>query len=289
MMKKLRFDFPVPLMCRVLNVTASGYYAWINRLPSQRQLDNERLAVEILAAHKRTRETYGPERLQKDLADNGVKASVHRVKRIRKDLGLRCKQKRKFKVTTDSRHALPVAENLLEQKFATFTAPGQVWLTDITYIPTDEGWLYLAGHKDLFSGEVVGYAMAERMTKNLVNQSLFRAVASKRPRKGLIVHSDRGSQYCSREHRRLIAQFGMVASMSGKGNCYDNAPMESFWGILKNELVHHRRYATRQEAIRDITEYIEIFYNRQRRQARLNYLSPAAFLKCFYEEKKAAA
>ena len=232
MMKKLRLDFPVPLMCRVLNVAASGYYAWTNRTPSQRQRDDERLAVEIRAAHKRTRETYGPERLQKDLVANGVKISVHRVKRIRKDLGLRCKQKRKFKVTTDSRHTLPVAENLLEQKFAIFTAPGQVWLTDITYIPTDEGWLYLAGHKDLFSGEVVGYAMAERMTKNLVSQSLFRAVANKRPRKGLIVHSDRGSQYCSLEHRRLIAQFGMVASMSGKGNCYDNATMESFWGML---------------------------------------------------------
>lgn len=164
----------------------------------------------------------------------------------------------------------------------------RIWLTDITYIPTCEGWLYLAAHKDLFSGEVVGYAMAERMTKNLVSQSLFRAVASKRPPKGLIVHSDRGSQYCSREHRRLIAQFGMVASMSGKGNCYDNAPMESFWGMLKNELVHHRRYVTRQEAIRDITEYIEIFYNRQRRQARLNYLSPSAFVKSFYEKQAAA-
>jgi len=288
MMQKLRLDFPVPLMCRVLDVTASGYYAWINRPPSQRQRDNERLAVEIRAAHKRTRETYGPERLQKDLAANGVQTSVHLVKRIRKNLGLRCKQKRKFKVTTDSQHALPVAENLLEQKFATFTAPNQVWLTDITYIPTYEGWLYLAAHKDLFSGEVVGYAMAERMTKNLVSQSLFRAVASKRPPKGLIVHSDRGSQYCSREHRRLLAQFGMVTSMSGKGNCYDNAPMESFWGMLKNELIHHRRYATRQKAIRDITEYIEIFYNRQRRQARLNYLSPSAFVKSFYEKQAAA-
>ena len=288
MMQKLRLDFPVPLMCRVLDVTASGYYAWINRPPSQRQRDNERLAVEIRAAHKRTRETYGPERLQKDLAANGVQTSVHLVKRIRKNLGLRCKQKRKFKVTTDSQHALPVAENLLEQKFTTFTAPNQVWLTDITYIPTYEGWLYLAAHKDLFSGEVVGYAMAERMTKNLVSQSLFRAVASKRPPKGLIVHSDRGSQYCSREHRRLLAQFGMVTSMSGKGNCYDNAPMESFWGMLKNELIHHRRYATRQKAIRDITEYIEIFYNRQRRQARLNYLSPSAFVKSFYEKQAAA-
>jgi len=288
MMRKLRLEFPVSLMCRVFDVTVSGYYTWITRQPSQREKDDARLAIEIRAAHKQTRETYGPERLQQDLTAKGIKISVHRVKRIRKDLGLRCKQKQKFKVTTDSRHALPVAENLLRQKFAATTAPNQVWVTDITYIRTDEGWLYLAGHKDLFTGEIVGYSMSERMTKNLVNQSLFRAVASKRPPKGLVMHSDRGSQYCSHEHRKLMAQFGMQASMSGKGNCFDNAPMESFWGILKTELVHHRRYATRQEAKRDISEYIEIFYNRQRRQARLNYLSPAAYARSYYEKAAAA-
>ena len=288
MMKKLRLEFPVPLMCRVLDVTASGYYAWINRQPSRRERDDARLAIEIRAAHKQTRETYGPERLQQDLTAQGIKVSVHRVKRIRKVLGLRCKQKRKFKVTTDSRHALPVAENLLAQKFSATTAPNQVWVTDITYINTDEGWLYLAGHKDLFTGEIVGYSMSERMTKNLVIQSLFRAVANKRPQAGLMVHSDRGSQYCSREHRRLLKQFGMLSSMSGRGNCYDNAPMERFWGMLKNELVHHRRYTTRKEAVRDITEYIEIFYNRQRRQARLNYLSPAAYARSYYERAAAA-
>lgn len=288
MMKKQRFDFPVWLMCRILNVTASGYYAWLNRPPSRRQRDDGRLAIEIRVAHKRTRETYGPERLQKDLAANGVAISVYRVKRIRKELGLLCKQKLKFKVTTDSRHTLPIAENLLGQRFAATTTPNQVWVTDITCIPTDEGWLYLSGHKDLFTGEIVGYAMSERMTKNLVNQSLFRALASQGPHAGLIAHSDRGSQYCSLEHRRLLAQFGMRASMSGRGNCYDNAPMESFWGVLKTELVHHRRYATREEAIRDVTEYIEVFYNRQRLQARLNYLSPAAFVKNFYEKKAAA-
>ena len=288
MMKELRPDFPLPLMCRVLIVTASGYYAWINRQPSKRQRDDARFAIEIRAAHKRTRQTYGTERLQQDLTANGVEITVYRVRRIRKDLGLRCKQKQKFKATTNSRHTLPVAENLLGQRFTATTAPNQVWVTDITYIHTDEGWLYLAGHKDLFTKEIVGYAMAERMTKNLVNQSLFRAVASKRPQAGLIAHSDRGSQYCSHEHRRLIAQFGMQASMSGRGNCYDNAPMESFWGMLKNELVYHKRYATRNEAIRDITEYIEIFYNRQRRQQRLNYLSPAAFVKNFYEKEAAA-
>ena len=144
-------------------------------------------------------------------------------------------------------------------------------------------WLYLAGHKDLFSGEIVGYAMSERMTKNLVIQSLFRAMDGKRPPSGLIVHSDRGSQYCSHEHRKLMEQYGIQVSMSRKGNCYDNAPMESFWGVLKTELVHHKQFKTRKEAINNITEYIEIFYNRQRRQARLDYLSPVAFAKNYHE------
>lgn len=243
--------------------------------------------MEIQAAHKRTRQTYGPERLQRDLLDNGVVVGVHRIKRIRRKLNLRCRQKRRFKITTDSRHSLPVAENLLAQRFVA-SAPNQIWLTDITYIPTGEGWLYLAGHKDLFTGEVVGYAMGERMTKNLVSQSLLKAIAVKRPAAGLIHHSDRGSQYCALEYSSLLDRFGMRASMSRKGNCYDNAPMESFWGVLKNEQIHHCRYATRQEAVQDITEYIEIFYNRQRRQAKLGYLSPAAYERWFYKKRLAA-
>ena len=287
MMKELRLQYPIPYMSQVFDVSASGYYAWLNRPQSRRSQEEARLEVEIRAADKRTRQSCGPERLQKDLADHGVQAGVCRIKRIRKKLGIRCKQKKKFKATTDSKHAYPVAENLLGQQFET-TAPGKVWMTDITYIPTDEGWLYLAGHKDLFSGELVGYAMGSRMTKALVMQSLFRAVAAKRPAKGLIHHSDRGSQYCSPKYRKLLEQFGMTASMSRKGNCYDNAPMESFWGTLKQELVHHRRYSTRQEAIREITEYIEVFYNRQRRQARLGYLSPVAYEHKFYAGQLAA-
>jgi transposase InsO family protein len=239
------------------------------------------LEVEIKASHQRTRETYGPERLQRDLKEQGVSVGICRIRRIRKKLGIRCKQKRKFKATTDSRHALPVAENLLNQQFET-TEPNKVWVSDITYIPTEEGWLYLSGHKDLFTGEIVGYAMSGRITKNLVSQSLFKAVAAKRPGPGLIHHSDRGSQYCAHEYRRLVDQFKMRASMSRKGNCYDNAPMESFWGKLKNELVHHRRYKTREQAIREITEHIEVFYNRQRRQKRLGYLSPAVYERQFY-------
>ena len=183
-----------------------------------------RLELEILAAHKRTRQRYGPERLQRDLVDNGVVVGVHRIKRIRRKLNLRCRQKRKFKITTDSRHSLPVAENLLDQRFEAF-APNQIWLSDITYIHTGEGWLYLAGHKDLFTGEVVGYAMSERMTKNWVSQSLLNAIAAKRPATGLIQHSDRGSQYCAREYALLLDCFGMRASMSRKGEIAMTTPL----------------------------------------------------------------
>jgi transposase InsO family protein len=280
-MKELRLAYPVPLVSQLLGVSASGYYAWQERPLSQRSRDELRLELEIKAAHRRTRQTYGPERLQHDLAKYGVQVGICRIKRIRKKLGLRCKQKRKFKVTTDSRHNLPVATNLLGQCFQA-GEPNKVWLSDITYIPTDEGWLYLAGHKDIFNGEIVGYAMGERLTRNLISQSLFRAVIAKRPAKGLLHHSDRGSQYCSHEYRSLLGQFGLEASMSRKGNCFDNAPMESFWGTLKQELVHHRRYHTRREAIADITEYIEIFYNRIRLQPKLGFLSPIAYAQRFY-------
>ena len=270
------------LLCKVLRVYRSGYYAWLKQPVSKRKQEEVRLRIEIQAAHERTRETYGAERLQEDLADRGVEVGVHRIRRIRKELGLKCKQNKKFKVTTNSKHSLEVTDNLLDQNFEV-DFPNEAWVTDLTYIRTDEGWLYLAGHKDLFTGEIVGYAMSKRMTKNLVSQSLFRAVSLKRPQAGLIHHSDRGSQYCSTEYRKLLKRYGMEASMSGKGHCYDNAPMESFWGVLKNELVYHRHYKTRAEAKRDITEYIEIFYNRQRIQERLGYISPAAFEQKYYE------
>jgi putative transposase len=280
-MRRMRLHYPIPLISRILRVSTSGFYAWRDRPLSNWAQEEARLEIEIRAAHKRTRQTYGAERLQQDLAEHGIQVGVCRIRRIRRKLGIRCKQKRKFKATTDSKHKLPVAENMLGQQF-TVAAPDKVWVSDITYVPTDEGWLYVAGHKDLFSGNIVGYAMGERLTKNLVSQSLFKAVAAKRPTQGLIHHSDRGSQYCSHEYRNLMDRFGLKVSMSGKGNCYDNAPMESFWGTLKQELIHHHRYRTRLEAIRDITEYIEIFYNRQRRQARLGFLSPVAYEQRYY-------
>ena len=283
----LRPLHPVAMLCRLLNVSEAGYYAWRRRPPSPRTQENARLAIEIRLAHERTRQTYGPERLQAELADHGIYAGVDRIKRIRRELGLRCRQKRKFRVTTDSRHNLPIAPNLLDRQFAA-SVPNRAWVTDITYVTTDEGWLYLAGIKDLFNGELVGYALDERMTQNLVMQALFRAVAARRPERGLVHHSDRGSQYCAHAYQRLLRQFGMQVSMSRKGNCWDNAPMESCWGSLKTELIHHRRFATRNEAKREITEYIEIFYNRIRKQARLGYLSPAAFMQKHYADQMAA-
>jgi transposase InsO family protein len=274
-------------MSRAFDVSRSGFYTWLKRKPSRRAQEDERLKVAIKAAHKRTRESYSARRLQPELAADGFVAGRDRIARLRRELGIRCRQKRKFKATTNSNHSLPVAENVLEQTFAP-SAPNEVWLTDITYIPTLEGWLYLAGVKDVFTCELVGYAMGERMTQELVSQALFRAVQQKRPAPGLIHHSDRGSQYCSYNYQQLLEQFGMKASMSRRGNCYDNAPIESFWGTLKNELVHHCRYATRVEAETSIREYIEIFYNRQRRHSRLGYLAPAVFAKNFSLLKAAA-
>jgi transposase InsO family protein len=286
-MKTLRLTYPLLLICRALEISRSGYYTWLKRPSSRRAQEEGRLELEIKVAHKRTRGTCGPERLQQDLAAHGIKVGIYRIRKIRKKLEIRCKQIKKFKATTNSKHTLPVAENLLEQKFEA-EAPNQIWVSDITYIPTDEGWLYCAAHKDLFNGEIVGYALGSRITKDIVIRSFLMAVKIKQPEAGLIHHSDRGSQYCSYSYTKLLGRFNMRASMSRKGNCYDNAPMESFWGTLKNELIYHQRYATREQAIREITEYIEIFYNRQRRQKRLGYLSPAAYEQQFYAERKAA-
>ena len=279
---------PVAKMCLFLGVSKIGFYAWRARKPSARQLFDERLKIAIKTAHERGRGTYGPEKIQEELAEvDKIEIGINRIKRLRRELGLRCKQVKKFKATTDSRHKLPFAPNLLEQAFGV-SGPNKAWVADITYVATDEGWLYLAGIKDLWNREIVGYAMSHRMTQELVGQALFRAVAARRPPKGLIHHSDRGSQYCSRSYRKLQKQFKITTSMSRKGNCYDNAPMESFFGTLKTELVHHRKYRTRQEAIADIREYIEVFYNRQRRHASLGNISPAAFWKKFIRHQGAA-
>jgi len=249
----------------------------------------ERLCVAAQAAHTRTRATYGAVRLQREPAADGFAASLGMIKRVRRELGLQCvQQKKRFRVaTTDSRHTLPVAPNLLAQSFSV-KRPNEVWTADITYVPTAEGWLYVAAIKDLFAGEIVGRSFGARMTTDLIVRALQQAVTVRRPAAGLIHHSDRGSQYCSHEYQELLRSSGIEASMSRKGNCYDNAPVESFWGTLKTELVHHRRYETHAEAVREIMEYIDLFYNRQRRQARLGYVSPAAYTQQFARQQHAA-
>ncbi len=289
MIKELRPEYPLRVLCRVLEVSASGYHAWLRRTPSERACARERLKLAALAAHARTRQTYGALRLQRELAADGFAASLGTIKRVRRELGLCCIQrKRRFRVaTTDSRHSLAVTPNLLAQDFRV-ARPDQVWTADITYVPTGEGWLYVAAIKDLFAGEIVGRSFGARMTTELVVRAFEQAVSARRPAPGLIHHSDRGSQYCSHKYQGLLASHGMRASMSRKGNCYDNAPVESFWGTLKTELVHHRRYRSHSEAEREIAEYIDLFYNRQRRQARLGYLSPVAYTQLFTRQRAAA-
>jgi putative transposase len=264
-----------------LRVSTSWYYSWKNR-PAKAE-SPERLTAAVKAAHQKTRGTYGAERLHKELLAEGHEVSLWKVKEIRREHGLVLRRKRKFVRTTDANHGLPVAPNLLSRNFSQ-NACNRVWVSDITYIPTHEGWLYLAGIKDLCSREIVGFSLSPRMDTDLVANALHNAFHSHRPLPGVMLHSDRGSQYCSRAYQETIKQYRMICSMSRRGDCYDNAPMESFWGLLKSELVHRRRYASHAEAICDITEYIEIFYNRQRRQAALGYLSPAAFAKKSQEE-----
>ncbi|WP_191536277.1 IS3-like element IS600 family transposase [Escherichia coli] len=282
LIEQWRQQFPIEAMCQVFGVSRSGYYNWVQHDPSDRKQSDERLKLEIKVAHISTRETYGTRRLQTELAENGIIVGRDRLARLRKELRLRCKQKRKFRATTNSNHNLPVAPNLLNQTFAP-TAPNQVWVADLTYVATQEGWLYLAGIKDVYTCEIVGYAMGERMTKELTGKALFMALRSQRPPAGLIHHSDRGSQYCAYDYRVIQEQFGLKTSMSRKGNCYDNAPMESFWGTLKNESLSHYRFNSRDEAISVIREYIEIFYNRQRRHSRLGNISPAAFREKYHQ------
>ena len=239
-----------------------------------RKLEDEHISVAIKTAHDRGRGTYGPEKIQTELlAVDGLDVGLNRIKRLRRKHGIRCKQRKKFKATTDSKHRIPVASNLLGQNFAV-SMPNQVWVADITYIPTEEGWLYLAGIKDLCTKEIVGYALNERMTHDLVDRALFRAVAAKKPARGLIHHSDRGSQYCSRNYQKLLQQFSIVPSMSRRRNCYDNAPMESFFGTLKTELVHHCDYPDRDAARRDLFAYIEGYYNRRRIHSAIGYITP---------------
>jgi putative transposase len=269
-------EFSIVVMCRVLRASRSGYYAWYARSESNRSVENRRLVDRIRMVHRKSRMTYGSPRVHRQLVLDGESCSRGRIERLMSANGIRAKQKREFAPTTDSKHDLPVAENVLGREFGV-SEPNRVWVSDITYIPTDEGWLYLAGVLDLCSRTAVGWSMSESLERRLVMDALGMAYRRRRPSRGLIHHSDRGSQYASDDYRNLVKDYGMQMSMSRKGDCWDNAPMESFFGTLKKELVHHRRYRSREEAKRDIFDYIEIFYNRERLHSSLGYLSPLEY------------
>ena len=263
-------------MCRVLEMSPSGYYAWLRRPESRRAREDRRLLVEIKAIHKENRGVYGSPRVHAELKDRQMHHGQKRVARMMRENGIRAKQSKKFKATTDSNHSHPVAPNLLHRNFEA-DMPDQKWLADITYIPTREGWLYLAAILDLNSKLIVGWSMAGRMTKKLVLEALSMAVGRRKPGLDLIHHSDRGSQYACGDYQRALRVHGMICSMSRKGDCWDNAPMESWFHTLKTELVNHRDYRTRMQAKADIFEYIEAFYNRSRRHSALGYMTPAQY------------
>ncbi len=265
-------------LCTVLNVSESGYRAWkLGGQPEKKYLTDTQMLTLIRAIHAEHKGAYGSIRMTKELRGRGYPASRARVERLMRDNGIRARHKRRYKVTTDSRHHLPVADNLLQRNF-TPTAPNQVWASDITYLWTNEGWLYLAITIDLFNREVVGWSLKPRMTTDIVTDALTMAWFRRKPAAGLIHHSDRGSQYASHAFQEKLKEYGMTCSMSRKGNCWDNAPTESWFNSFKNERVHGIRFETREEMRSVSFEYIEVFYNRKRLHSTLGYRSPMKFL-----------
>lgn len=269
--------FPLDVICQMLEVSRSGYYAWQRRPDSDRAIRREELAIQIQRVHADNRRVYGSPRIYRELKAQGQNVCENTIADIMKERKIRAKTKRKFVPrTTDANHDQPVARNVLDRQFQA-ELPDQKWAVDITYISTGEGWLYLAGVIDLCSRKIVGWSMADHMETSLVSQALTMALVHRQPEQGLLHHSDRGVQYASDDYRRLLQTHGMEISMSGKGDCWDNAVMESFWSTLKTELVHHEQFATHEEARAAIFEYIEVFYNRKRRHSSLDYQSPEAF------------
>jgi len=269
-------DWPVRVMCDALEVSPAGYYAWLRRPPSFQEERREALLVLIQGLHAQAKQCYGSPRVHAALAARGEACSVNTVAKLMRDNGIRAKSARKFRCTTDSNHPLPVADNLLDRQFDP-EGPNESWVADITYISTRAGWLYLAIVEDLYSRRVVGWSMAEHMESRLVVDALEMAVQRRLPGEGLVAHSDRGSQYASDHYQRLLGKHGIACSMSGVGQCWDNAPAESFFASLKKELTHHEDYQTRAEARTSIFEYIEVFYNQQRLHSSLGYVTPAAY------------
>jgi len=269
-------EWPVTHLCRVLEVSRSGFYAWRSREPSAAEVRREELPAQVTTIHAEVKGRYGSPRIHAELVAQGVACGVNFVAEVMREAGIAAKTKRKFRQTTDSNHGLPVAENVLDREFDP-DEPNTSWVADVTYIPAREGWLYLAVVEDLFSRRVVGWSMAATMTSRLVVDALEMALARrlKGPScSGLVAHSDRGSQYASEHYQRRLREERITCSMSRRGNCWDNAAMESFFASLKKELVHDEDYATRDEAKASIFEYIEAFYNRVRRHSSLGYVAP---------------
>ena len=263
-------------MCEVLEVSRSRFYTWLRSPESERSHANRTLLAEIRIAFDRSRQTYGSPRLAVELKETGVPCSENRVARLMRQSGIRAVSKRKYRVTTNSKHKHPVALNLLNRQFST-DRPNAVWLSDITYIWTSEGWLYLAGVIDVYSRMLVGWSMSHRITAELTLKALRQAISRRDVKPDLMHHSDRGGQYAATEYQKLLTDTAMICSMSRKGDCWDNAPMESFFATLKTELVYREQFKTRQEAKAKIFEYIEVFYNRQRRHSTLGYKNPVDF------------
>ncbi len=268
--------YPVALMCRVLQVSRSGYYAWRKRPAAERKRQDQRLTLEVAAIHAQSRGRYGSPRVHAELHQRGQRCARKRVARLMRTAGLRARVRRRFRHTTDSKHAMAIKDNLLARHFAVST-PNAAWVSDITYLWTLQGWLYLAVVLDLFSRRVVGWSLSERLERGLVLDALGMALKRRQPAGGMLHHSDRGSQYASQEYQQLLAAHGILSSMSRSGNCWDNAVAESFFATLKLELVYQTRWATRAEARSAVFEYIELFYNRQRRHSALGYLCPSEF------------
>ena len=269
-------EFPVQRLCKVLGVSQSGYFAWRSRPASRRQRDDLVLLAHVRSAFVLSNGTYGSPRMTRELQDQGLRVGRRRTARLMRENGLRARQPRRFRRTTDSLHAFPVAPNLLDQDF-TASGPNEKWGADLSYIWTREGWLYLAVVIDLYARRVVGWAVSDRLHKELALAALRRALAVRRPATGLIHHSDRGSQYCSIEYQAELRKHGLLISMSGKGNCYDNSMVETFFKTLKSELVWRTRFQTRSEAREALARYIDGFYNPTRRHSALDFVSPAQF------------
>ena len=270
-------EFPVKRMCHILQVTRSGYYAWQQRVPSATAERQTQLTERIRLVHQRSRAVYGSPRVHRDLLAEDVRCAKNTVAKLMREAGLRSKRRQRFRVyTTDSRHPHPIASNRLNRAFCQ-PQPDQAWAADITYIRTAEGWLYLAVVIDLCSRKIVGWATSDSLAAELCVRALAMAVRERRPRQGVLHHSDRGVQYACDDYQGLLARHGLQPSMSRPGNCYDNAVTESFFGSLKTELVHHENYATREAARQSLFEYIEVFYNRRRRHSALDYVSPAEY------------